>query len=257
MDLLLDYHIADDYKSSSQKARVITEDWVTRNLYCPICGEPIINHYEANRPVADFFCDKCKSDFELKSRENKRGLLDDKIVDGAYDTMIERITSLRNPNFFFMTYANFHVSNFILIPNYFFTPHIIEKRNPLSENARRAGWIGCNINISNIPQSGKIFIVRNGEEINHQKVIETYKQTTSLKTDNLDSRGWLIDVLQCVDKMPGEEFKLSDIYSFENELKVKHPSNNFVKDKIRQQLQYLRDKGFIEFSSRGSYRKIH
>lgn len=256
MDLRLNYHIAEGYSSSSQKARVITEDWVSRNLYCPICGEPIINHYEANRPVADFFCQQCKSDFELKSKENKKGLLGDKIVDGAYETMIERITSLRNPNFFFMTYANFAVSNFILIPNYFFTPHIIEKRNPLSENARRAGWVGCNINIGDIPQSGKIFIIKNGEEINHQKVVEDYRLAASLKTDNLDSRGWIIDVLKCVDKMPEREFKLSDIYTFEDELKIKHPNNNFVKDKIRQQLQTLRDKGFIEFLSRGNYRKI-
>lgn len=256
MDLHLNYHIAEKYTSSSQKARIITEDWVSRNLYCPICGEPIINHYEANRPVADFFCQRCKSDFELKSKENKKGLLGDKIVDGAYETMIERITSLHNPNFFFMTYANFTVSNLILIPNYFFTPHIIEKRKPLSESARRAGWVGCNININNIPQSGKIFLIKNGEEINHQQVIEDYNLTISLKTDNLDNRGWIIDVLQCVDKIPKREFMLSDIYTFEKELKVKHPNNNFVKDKIRQQLQALRDKGFIEFLSRGYYRKI-
>jgi len=45
------------------------------------------------------------------------------------------------------------------------------------------------------------------------------------------------------------------MYAFENELKVKHPENNFVKDKIRQQLQNLRDKGFIEFITPGHYRK--
>ncbi|MBL7991777.1 MAG: restriction endonuclease, partial [Candidatus Kapabacteria bacterium] len=31
--------------------------------------------------------------------------------------------------------------------------------------------------------------------------------------------------------------------------------NNFIKDKIRQQLQVLRDKGIIEFVSRGIYQK--
>ena len=49
---------------------------------------------------------------------------------------------------------------------------------------------------------------------------------------------------------------LNQIYSFENELKIKHPENNFIKDKLRQQLQYLRDKGFIEFLGNGHYRKI-
>lgn len=32
--------------------------------------------------------------------------------------------------------------------------------------------------------------------------------------------------------------------------------NHHVKDKIRQQLQMLRDNGIIEFTGRGHYRKI-
>ena len=46
------------------------------------------------------------------------------------------------------------------------------------------------------------------------------------------------------------------MYDFVNELKIKHPTNNNIEAKIRQQLQFLRDKGFVEFTSRGSYRKI-
>ena len=46
------------------------------------------------------------------------------------------------------------------------------------------------------------------------------------------------------------------MYEFVNELKIKHTSNNNIEAKIRQQLQFLRDKGFIEFTSRGNYRKI-
>ncbi|MBQ1398560.1 MAG: restriction endonuclease, partial [Clostridia bacterium] len=36
----------------------------------------------------------------------------------------------------------------------------------------------------------------------------------------------------------------------------KHIHNNNIEAKIRQQLQILRDKGFIEFLERGHYRKI-
>ena len=49
---------------------------------------------------------------------------------------------------------------------------------------------------------------------------------------------------------------IGKIYDFEEELKQKHPDNNFVKDKLRQQLQILRDKGYIEFIRRGHYKKI-
>jgi type II restriction enzyme len=45
------------------------------------------------------------------------------------------------------------------------------------------------------------------------------------------------------------------MYAFENNLKAKYPNNNFIKDKIRQQLQLLRDKGLIEFIGRGKYKK--
>jgi len=59
-----------------------------------------------------------------------------------------------------------------------------------------------------------------------------------------------------IERIPGQDFTLNHVYKFENELKLKHPLNNYIKDKIRQQLQYLRDKGFIEFVSPGHYRKI-
>jgi type II restriction enzyme len=253
MNLHFSSALADDYHSSSQKIRVETEDWVARNLYCPICGRPKIIHYENNKPVADFYCDKCSSDFELKSKESKSGKLGDKIMDGAYSTMIERITSLRNPNFFFLTYANNLVNNFILVPNAFFVPEIIEKRKPLSETARRAGWIGCNINISQIPEDGKIFVIKDSKEIDHDLVIQKYQQS---KTGNIESKGWLMDVLNCIDKIDKQEFELQDVYDFAPSLKLKHPNNNFIEDKIRQKLQILRDKGIIQFVSHGHYRKL-
>ena len=55
-----------------------------------------------------------------------------KIVDGAYKTMIERLQSNSNPNFFFLNYDtnSFDIVNFIVIPKYFFVPEIIEKRKP-------------------------------------------------------------------------------------------------------------------------------
>ena len=64
-----------------------------------------------------------------------------------------------------------------------------------------------------------------------------------------------MDVLNCVNAISSAEFTLNEMYSFENELKIKHPQNNNIKPKIRQQLQFLRDMGFIEFLGNGIYRK--
>lgn len=256
MDLNFNINLAAHYKNNSQRARVLTEDWACRNLFCPICGKPILTQYENNKPVADFFCEDCKSDFELKSKESKRGYLGRKIMDGTYNTMISRIESMKNPNFFFLTYNHNSVNNLLLIPKYFIVPDIIEKRKALSNNARRAGWIGCNINIEKIPESGKIFIIKDNCEIDKQQVITKYKRIEFLKTHNLESRSWIMDVLNCIGKIPTENFSLNQVYAFADELQRKHPENKFVKDKIRQQLQYLRDKGFLEFTTRVNYKKI-
>ncbi len=256
MDLHFNQSLASGYHSGSQISRVLTEDWMARNMFCPVCGAPALGHYEANKPVADFFCDDCKSDFELKSKESKTAVIGHKIADGAYGTMIERITSLRNPHLFVMTYSNWTVNNLLIIPSYFFVPDIIEKRPPLKETARRAGWVGCNIEIGNIPDSGKIFIIKNSQQEDKSKVVDLYQRTLNLQTSKIDSRGWLMDVLKCVERIPNKEFSLDHMYAFTDELHQKHPDNNFVRDKIRQQLQYLRDKGFITFTSRGHYKKV-
>lgn len=256
MDLHFNQSLASGYHSGSQISRVITEDWMARNMFCPVCGAPVLGHYEANKPVADFFCEDCKSDFELKSKESKTALVSHKIADGAYGTMIERITSLNNPHLFVMTYANWSVNNLLIIPKFFFVPAIIEKRKPLADTARRAGWVGCNIEIGSIPESGKIFIIRNSKQEDKSKIVDLYQRTLALQTSKIDNRGWLMDVLKCVERIPKNDFTTQEMYAFVDELQRKHPDNNYVQDKIRQQLQFLRDKGFIKFTSRGHYKKI-
>lgn len=224
MNLFFNITLAEGYHSSAQKARVLTEDWVKQNSFCPCCGNIFLKNFENNRPVADFYCENCSEEFELKS---KNGLFSNLITDGAYSEMIERINSNQNPNFFFLTYSKqFSVNNFLLIPNHFFTPNIIQKRKPLSENARRAGWVGCNVDISNVPESGKIFIVKNQKEVDKQIVVANYNRTKTIKTNNIESRGWILDVLNCVERIKSQEFSLNQVYQYESELQLKHPDNN-------------------------------
>lgn len=256
MNLKFEIKLAENYKSNSQIARVLSESWVKQNSYCPSCGFVKLSEFENNRPVADFYCSNCSEEFEVKSKDGNS--VGDKIVDGAYSTMIERINSQNNPNFFFLNYnkESASVNNFLIIPKHFFVPDIIEKRKPLSDTARRAGWIGCNIEISKVPESGRIFLVKNSEIISQKMVQEKWLRTAFLKSKNLDSRGWILDIMSCVEKIKTNEFSLKEVYAFENYLKEKYPSNNHIKDKIRQQLQLLRDKGLLEFNGRGLYRKI-
>lgn len=255
MNLKLNTLLANSYLSNSQIARVLTENWVKENSFCPNCGACEISQYSNNKPVADFFCSFCREDFELKSKNGKLGR---KINDGAYSKMIERIESQENPNFFFLTYnrKDYLVNNFLIIPKHFFQSEIIEKRKPLAETAKRANWIGCNIDLQQIPDLGRIFLIKNSIIADKIDVLETWSKTVLLRNKSVEAKGWTLDVLKCIDKISSNEFSLDDIYKFEGELKLKHPENNFVKDKIRQQLQCLRDMNIIEFVSKGKYRKI-
>ena len=191
----------------------------------------------------------------LKAKKNDSDRFQSTVADGVYGTMIDRITSLDNPSFFFMHYNRYEVNNLIIVPKCFFTPDIIEKRNALSNNARRAGWEGCNILMQRIPATAKIPIILNGVTMPVADVISKYKRVYSLQTKSMESRGWLVDTLHLVERLE-ETFTLKQMYDFCDELKIKHPNNNHIKDKIRQQLQYLRDKGFVEFKGNGVYQRI-
>lgn len=68
--------------------------------------------------------------------------------------------------------------------------------------------------------------------------------------------GWKKDVFNCLQLLDKQDFTISDVYSFEDVLYEKHPTNNHVRPKIRQTLQYLRDLGFVKFVKPGVYKKL-
>lgn len=241
------------YSSGSQSARVWTERWVNEWIYCPNCGNPKISQFTANRPVADFFCPACAEEYELKSQKSKFGA---RVTDGAFRTMCERLASSNNPNLLLLNYdrERLSVKNILVVPKHFFIQEIIEERKPLAATARRAGWIGCNILLNHIPDTGKIFFVRDGQLQPKESVLAQWKHTLFLREQSLDGRGWLVEVMKCVELIGKDNFDLDDVYAFENRLGAIFPNNKHVKDKIRQQLQFLRDRGYLDFVSRGQYR---
>ena len=254
MDLKFNQQLASAYKSPSQIIRVLSEAWVAKQSYCPNCSAEPLVEFTNNQPVADFYCANCNEEFELKSKKAKLSHI---VNDGAYATMIERINSKDNPSFFFLTYSQeYKVNNFLIIPKQFFQPDMIIKRKPLSVTAQRAGWVGCNIDLRKVPESGKVFLVKDQQLIPRDNVTEQFQKTLFLRTKSIASRGWTLDVWQCIDRLE-DSFSLNQVYAFADLLKLKYPENNHIKDKIRQQLQILRDRGIIEFIQRGHYQKLY
>lgn len=86
-------------------------------------------------------------------------------------------------------------------------------------------------------------------------MLSKWRKTLFLREEKeINSRGWLLDVMKCIDKLGVKDFSLDELYIFESKLQIKHPDNHHIKDKIRQQLQILRDKGYLSFISKGNYK---
>jgi type II restriction enzyme len=239
--------------SASQTARVDTEDWAGSNMFCPNCGCSTLARYPANRPVADFYCGQCGDQYELKSQSTAFGR---KVADGAYVTKIERLASDTSPSLILLQYnrQQRQVENLTVVPRYFFVPQAIERRPPLRQTARRAGWVGSNILLDRIPLSGQIAVIRSGLVRDRKEVIDEWNRLRFVEERHGEARGWLLEVMRCVQKIGRPVFTLSDVYLFEHDLSAIFPLNNNVRPKIRQQLQALRDGGYLEFLGNGRYR---
>lgn len=126
------------FESAAQNARVLREGWVAASLFCPNCGAQPISRFVANRPVADFLCDACSEEYELKSQKARLGA---RVADGAWATMTARLQAENIPNLLVMRddRRRAAAADLIAVPKQVFTPEVIERRKPLAPTARRAG----------------------------------------------------------------------------------------------------------------------
>jgi len=244
--------VAAAYKSPMQRVRVISEAWASANLYCPCCPSRYLQPCSNNRQAIDFSCPQCLADFQLKSCKSAFGK---RIVDGAYSAMTKAIMSGGTPNLFALRYmsSDWTVADLTLVPRFAFTLSCLEKRPPLSPKARRAGWIGCNILLSNIPPDARIALVCAGKVVPPSQVRNKLKLLQPLQSLDPIQRGWTLDILKVVRRIGRQQFTLKDIYEYVDDLQKLHPRNQHIHDKIRQQLQILRDMRIINFLGEGRY----
>jgi len=253
VDLHLPTAGLDRYKSASQRARIGTESWGAANFFCPACESPRLNVAPRNTVTVDYFCPNCESPFQLKSQSKPLGR---RIVDAAYSEMKRAILEDRTPNLFVLHYdlGTWAVRTVLLVPHFAFALSAVERRKPLARTARRAGWVGCNILLDRIPVHARISVVNEGTPQTSQQVRASYNRLRPLEKLQVEKRGWTLDVLQVVQSLGKLEFTLADVYAHADDLAKLHPNNSHVRDKIRQQLQILRDLGLLEFLVPGSYR---
>ncbi|MGH9796130.1 MAG: DpnI domain-containing protein [Candidatus Acidiferrales bacterium] len=243
----------DRYKSPPQRARIATELWAALNLYCANCHSNRLRQAAANHPAIDYFCQNCEAPFQLKSQSRPFGR---RILDAAYSTMIRAIREDRTPNLLALHYDReaWSVRNLFLIPRFAYSESAIECRKPLGPAAQQAGWVGCYIRLDLLPPDVRIPLVLDGASYEAREVRRMFARIRPLEKLRAKQRGWTLDVLTAIRSLGKGEFSLADAYSLEANLSKLHPENRHVRDKIRQQLQVLRDRGLLAFVSPGRYR---
>lgn len=241
------------YKSASQLARQSTEKWTLDNFYCASCGADL-SPYPANTPVYDFHSPECRERFQLKASRRPFGK---SVLDSEYNTAFRSVMQDAYPSLILLHYEpmKWVVTDLDLIHRACITSSCLIPRKALGHNARRAGWRGCLISLAEVPTLGRINVVRNGVVRPQSEVLSQWKQSERLLETEPQARGWLADVLRCVEQLYST-FTLENVYSFEAKLAANHPNNRNVRAKIRQQLQLLRDLGFVEFVTPGTYRRL-
>jgi type II restriction enzyme len=252
--LSCDIAAAIGYTSQAQASRVLSEAWFRDNGYCLSCRCERLQQTPANTKASDFICERCEERYELKAfvARPRRTL-----VDGAYSALISRIRSGTVPTLMLLERDPcWRIQSLTAIHPMFLTSSVVEKRKPLSQNARRAGWVGCNIRLDLIGPDAQVSVIDRGVVVDRRHVRNSFRKFKRLGEVSPDLRGWSTLTLAAVRSLNREEFSLGDLYSKEETFATVYPTNSNLRAKVRQQLQVLRDLGYLEFLGRGRYRLL-
>ncbi len=243
----------ENYRSASQRARISSDSWASRELYCPRCTADRLDQLPCTTPVIDVRCPGCESGFQLKSGASA---FRSKLIDGAHAQMRAAILGGRTPNLFLLHYQfnPLAVTSLTFIPDFAFTLSALECRKPLAATARRAGWVGCNILLNRIPPDARILLVYDHRPVPAEDARRAFRKLKPLASLKAEKRGWTLDVLNAVRSLKKSEFTLAEVYALDRSLAELHPNNSHIRPKIRQQLQVLRDLRLLIFLGDGSYR---
>lgn len=241
------------YKNVRAGVRVITEAWGEENLYCASCASRSLRRCPSNTAGVDFTCPECGDPYQLKSLAQPPAR---RIPDAAYWVMRRLIRTGNAPSLFALHYSpyNWTVRNLLLIPRFAISLSAILRRRPTLPKGRNRPWVGCDYALERILLDARIPVVIDGRVVPSSEVRDQFRRLRPLKRQRWYNRGWTMDVLKVARALGKPEFTLAEMYTRAEQLRRLHPDNRHVEEKIRQQLQRLRDLGFLEFVSRGTYR---
>ncbi|MEO7028015.1 MAG: DpnI domain-containing protein [Acidobacteriaceae bacterium] len=248
--------LGERHSSNTQRVRDISEGWFEAEGYCLNCASPRLKRMTPGMEFLDFECPQCAQGYELKSAARVHTRI---VQDGGFDSMMRRIRAQQAPALMLMHYSpQWCVQRLVAVHPVFLTPSVVRKRNKphLRPVTRREYWM-CDLDLTVIPSDGKIVLVDGAGVRPTAETRAAFRESKRFTDIPLSKRGWTALVLAKVRKIGKTEFTLADIYAHEAAMHAVYPENSHVREKIRQQLQALRDLGYIEFlSKRGEYRVL-
>ena len=148
--LLIDPAASRGYRSESHVTQHDLETWAELNLYCLACPAESLLVLPPNSPIADFRCPECDQRYQLKGTKGKFA---DLIPGAAYRPVIEAVRSNKLPDYVLVEYDRRYSSVWLVraIAGPTIDEARIIPRKPLRATARRAGWVGCMINVGGLP----------------------------------------------------------------------------------------------------------
>ncbi len=254
MQLSCDMRLADGYKSPSQRTRVLSEGWFAKNAYCLACDADEVKQVRANTRATDFICPKCSHRYELKAFKQRSPKV---LNDGAYSAMMERIHGGTAPTLCLLERTeDWMIRGLNAVHSSFVLPDAIVARKALSQKAKRRDWVGCLIRLDRIDANAGVNVIDGGIIQPAEVVRRRFQRFLPLAKESAEQRGWTLLTLRMVRGLGKTSFSLTDLYALESEFAKAYPGNRHVRDKIRQQLQILRDLGMLAFEQRGEYRLL-
>lgn len=253
MNLNCNLSLGDRYTRNAQRARVITEAWFAAEGYCLHCDSKKVEQTKPGTIARDFICPRCRQPYELKAAAKAHTHI---VQDGGFDAMMRRIRAEEAPALMLMHYSpEWRVQKLVAIHPVFLTPAVVRKRRRphIRPRTGQKYWM-CDLNLTVIPPDGKIVVV-DGVARPQDEARKAFRASMRFAEIPVKNRGWTALVLAKVRMIGKAEFTLADVYAHEEAMHAVYPENSHVKDKIRQQLQVLRNLGYIEFlTKRGEYR---
>ena len=147
----LDFAEAARYASRSQIARVAVEAWAATNVSCHRCASSLVL-VPANTKLLDAVCRTHHHEIQVKG---VAGPAPDRLVAAAHGPLERRLAEGTLPDYLIVSYDRLREA--VILAEFIDGRSIdrsrLHARAPLSQGARRAGWIGSTIDLAGLRRS--------------------------------------------------------------------------------------------------------